>query len=212
MSNTHRDSIFSQASLPKKVWDLAVEVMDLFENAKLKGQKLNLSTLLTKPEFKQQYFAPIRRLDEVDQCSLLSRLIGGKITLGDLKTEAAEIKQMAALKTAFMRLTNTETWEQAEEKYPLFANDSQLQKFIRIDLNKAVPQSFTDFCTRAKLSEGESDAAVSSGPFVQCGSSIGHVIDAKTTELSGQMIKRIYGSFRGANLALTSFREVRQYM
>ena len=37
VSNTHRDAIYSQASLPKKMWDLAVEVMDIFENAKLKG-------------------------------------------------------------------------------------------------------------------------------------------------------------------------------
>ena len=67
MSNTHKDAIFSQASLPKHVWGVAVKVMDLFENAKLKGQKLNLSTLTTKPEFKQQYLAPIRCMEEADQ-------------------------------------------------------------------------------------------------------------------------------------------------
>ena len=74
VSNTHRDAIFSQASFPKRVWDLAVEVMDLFQQAKLKGQKLNLSTLLTKPEFKQQYFAPIRRLAEDEQSYLLRKV------------------------------------------------------------------------------------------------------------------------------------------
>ena len=67
MSNTHKDAIFFQASLPKRVWGVAVKVMDLFENAKLKGQKLNLSTLTTKPEFKQQYLAPIRCMEEADQ-------------------------------------------------------------------------------------------------------------------------------------------------
>ena len=46
-----------------------MKVMDLFENAKLKGQKLNLATLTTKPEFKQQYLAPIRSMDEADQVS-----------------------------------------------------------------------------------------------------------------------------------------------
>lgn len=60
MSNTHKDS---QASL---VWDVAIKVMDLFENVKLKGQKLNLSTLSTKSEFKQQYLAPIRCIEEAD--------------------------------------------------------------------------------------------------------------------------------------------------
>ena len=81
VSSTHRDTIFSQASLPKHVWDLAVKVMDLFENAKLKGQKLNLATLTTKPEFKQQYLVPIRSLDEADQVTLLTKVQEGSLSL-----------------------------------------------------------------------------------------------------------------------------------
>ena len=71
--------------------------MDLFELAKLKGQKLNLGTLMCKPEFKQQYLAPIRSLDEEAQCILLRKLVQRKITLSKLKIEAADIKQMSAL-------------------------------------------------------------------------------------------------------------------
>ena len=41
----HKDAIFSQAALPKKVWELLVQAMDLFEHAKLKGQKLDFSTV-----------------------------------------------------------------------------------------------------------------------------------------------------------------------
>lgn len=36
VSNTHRDAIFSQASFPRGIWELACEVMDLFEQAKTK--------------------------------------------------------------------------------------------------------------------------------------------------------------------------------
>ena len=36
---THRDAIFYQASLPKQVWDLVANVIDVFKNAKLKDQK-----------------------------------------------------------------------------------------------------------------------------------------------------------------------------
>ena len=74
------------------MWELATEVMDQFEYAKLKGQKLNLSTLLTKPEFKQQYLAPIRRLEEADQCQLLRKVVDGTCSLADLKAQAVEIK------------------------------------------------------------------------------------------------------------------------
>lgn len=31
--NTHRDAIYYQAALPKEVWDLAMEVIDLYEQA-----------------------------------------------------------------------------------------------------------------------------------------------------------------------------------
>ena len=86
-----------------------MKVMDLFEQAKLKGQRLNLSTLLAKPEFKQQYLAPIKAVDEEVQVKLLTKLIDGEISLQELKGEADKVKQIRALHTAFLRLTNTET-------------------------------------------------------------------------------------------------------
>ena len=130
--------------------------MNLFEQAKSKGQKLNLATLTTKPEFKQQHLAPLRRLDEVDQCMLLKKVIDKDCSLNELKVEAMNIKQMAALKTTFLRLTNTATWEEAEKIYPEIACDSQIKKFLRFDLSKSIPQLFIDFCNRAKASKESS--------------------------------------------------------
>lgn len=101
MSKTHKDAIFSQASMPKRVWSLAVQVMDLFKKAKLKGQKLKMSTLLCEPDFKQQYFTPIRTLDEDDQCRLLERVIRREISIAELKEASASLKQMGCLKRAF---------------------------------------------------------------------------------------------------------------
>ena len=208
VSNTHRDAIFYQASLPKSVWDLAINAMDLFENAKLKGQKLNLSKLLAKPEFKQQYLAPIRWLEECDQISLLRKVISRELSLAEMKTAAVEVKQLAAIKMAFLRLTNTETWEQAEERYPLFTSEVQLHRFIHVDLNKLIPQSFTDFCKRAKLSQGQPDGFASDVSSVQHGSCSAHVVNCKANELSGHAITRVYSSFHGAHLIITSFKEV----
>ena len=61
-------------------------VIDLYEQAKLKGQKLNLASLLAKPEFKQQHLAPIRALDEDEQCKLLQRVIDRELSLAELKS------------------------------------------------------------------------------------------------------------------------------
>ncbi len=100
------DNVFSQASSRKQVWDLVVvQVMDLFEQSKLKAQKLRMSTLLQKPEFKQNYLAPIRTLPNSDQCLLLQKVIAGETSLTELQTAATQLKQKAALKTAFAKLT-----------------------------------------------------------------------------------------------------------
>ena len=40
-------------------------------------------------------------------------------------------------------------------------------------------------------------------------SSVGYVINSKSTELSGRRIMKVYVHFKGANIALVSFGEVR---
>ena len=46
----------------------------------------------------------------------------------ELKVQAAELKQMKALCTAFVRLTNMDQWEAAQEFYPQFATNEQLHR------------------------------------------------------------------------------------
>ena len=192
------------------VWGLVVQVMDRFELAKLKGQKLNLATLMSKPEFKQQYLAPIRCLDEEDQCALLQMVIDEKCSLAELKSEAAKRKQMKALHTAFVRLTNSESWESAQELYPQFANEQQLSKYIHVDLKKSVPQSFADFCQRAKAFDEAADSIDSL--VVQYKTVSAVVIEsAKVTEISGQQIRKAQSSFRGANLIVATVEDVSIY-
>ena len=69
---------------------LVVEVMNMFGNVKLKSQKLNLTTLMSNPEFKQQYLPPIRSLDD-DQCTLPTQVIKGECSLSELTVQAAEL-------------------------------------------------------------------------------------------------------------------------
>ena len=209
ISNTHRDSIFYQASLPKIVWERAIQVIDRYEEGKLKGQKLNLSTLLSKPEFKQQYLAPIRALEEKDQCMLLEWVNKKEISLAELKEECSKLKQLHGLKLAFVRLTNSDSWEDAQEKLPQFAKDEQLLKFIHIDIKKAIPKSFSDFCLRAKNSSTTSQAeSVSSAYTTDFNTVSARVLQAKFTEITGTKIKSEDPSFTGANLVLTTFEEV----
>lgn len=119
-SNDSKEYIFKQASLPKPVWDLAVQVMDLFEKGKLKNQKLNLIALLYKPEFKQQYLAPIHSLPVDDQVAILNKVIVKEISLSERKTVANDVKCMHDLKLTFIKLTNCTSWENTVEAFPKF--------------------------------------------------------------------------------------------
>ena len=105
-----------------------------------------------------------------------------------------------------MRLTNTDSWDDAK-KFPLFATDEQLLKFINLDLKKAIPKSFSDFYLRAKNSatsqlQSTSDAFTTSF----------NTVKEEFTEISGTKIKNEDPSFTGASLALASFAKVYHIM
>lgn len=209
ISATHRDSIFFQSSLPKEVWDLAVKVMDLFEKAKLKDQKLRSASANTKPEFKQQYLAPIRCLESSDQCMLLEKCISGHLSLKEMKNEAENVKKMYLLKKTFVKLTNTRSWEDAIGKFPHCACEIQLKRFISLDISKDIPKPFLDFCKRAKsLCNVNASEGQALEPVVKLGDVIAFAICANVAELTGQAITSVYSKFSGADLILLSIKEV----
>ncbi len=97
------------------------------------------------------------------QCDLLQKVTRKEISLAELQTSSSRIKQRSALKGAFIRLTNVESWEEATEKSPHFANDDQLKKFSDIDIRKAILKTFTDcgchfVCRRVPLSPPNMEA------------------------------------------------------
>ena len=182
--------------------------MDLYEQVKLKGQKLNLSSLLSKPVFKQQYLAPIRTLSETHQCDLLTMVIEKNLSLHELKEQSQKMKSMHALKVAFARLTNSDSWEKAAEKFPLFGSDEQLARFVGCDLKKSIPRSFHDFCQRAMLnSKSTSHPQVRSKNIFNFNSNDGLllsacVIQAVPAALTGQTIIESLPTFSGGDLCI----------
>ncbi len=140
---------------------------------------------------------------------LLKKVIDRQISLAELKTESSNIKQLHNLRVVFVCLTNADscTWEDATNKFPEFASDEQLLKFIHLDLKKAIPKSFSDFCLRAKNS-ADTPQLQSSAFSTSFNAVSAHVVQAKFTEISGTKIKSEVSSFTGANLALASFKEV----
>ena len=199
--------------MPKIVWDLAVDVMDLFEKAKLKDQKLRSSATNAKPDFKQQYLAPIRCLELNDQCSLLERCRNGCLSLKEMKNAAENFKKMYALKKAFVKLTNAKNWEDAIANHPRYASESQLKKFSTLDISKGIPQPFMDFCKHAKSNASQSADSegemASVGCMLNLGDVVAFAIHAKFAKLTGHTLSSVYKKCIGADLILLLIKEVR---
>ena len=67
------------------------------------------------------------------------KVIEGECSLSELKARSAELKNVKALKAAFVKLTNTNSWEEAQESFLLFATENNLHRYIHIDLRKCTP-------------------------------------------------------------------------
>lgn len=183
--------------MPKQVWDLAVDIMNLFEKAKLKDQKLRSAKATTKPDFKQQYLAPIRSLSSVDQCFLLERCKNGHLSVKELKIQADALKKMNTLKKCFVKLTNSRNWEDALNRFPRFACETQLKKFVSLDFSREFPRPFEDFCKRAKSCEQStrSNDEQEIGCAVKSGDVVAFAITAKVSELNGHTIISTFSKF-----------------
>jgi len=179
---------------------MANEVMDLFEKVELKGQKLISAQTTTKPEFKQNYLAPLRCLDSQDYCFLLTRCKNKDLSLVEMKKEASVLKKM---EKTFVKLTNSKNREDASSQFPLFAWESQLKKFTAIDFSKELPQSFVSFCKRVSMQTGV--AIDDNQAMVKYSEAVAYAIKGTISEISGHSITC---GFHGADLILLLFTQV----
>ena len=189
--------------------------MELFRTGKVKlssCEQTNSKTKSTEPEFKQQYLAPIRTLKADDQCRLLQQIIAGDLPILGLKKAAAHIKQTEMLKSTFLSHVAIDTWEEAQERLPLFAKIEVLSQFSKLNFSSSVPRSFTDFCTRAKESINLRSTEESSASDLIMKSddtdTFACIIKSTFTELHSARITAINPNFTGASLIVVSINEV----
>lgn len=123
---------------------------------------------------------------------------------------------MYALKAGFVKLTNSDTWENAMEKFPLYATEAKLSRFLECNMKKGIPMPFHDFCHQAKISEAgnatsESELLLSfdvdDGPPVTA-----NLIQGKLTDITELMIQRTQPFFNGVDIAVVLIDEVCSYI
>ena len=74
MSSTQCENIFTQAAFSPPVWEVALKVIDLFEDGQLKMQRLTKKSLIiAKPEFKQHHLQCLHNMEPAFQKEILQQ-------------------------------------------------------------------------------------------------------------------------------------------
>ena len=145
--------IFFLASLPSHSYNKLCEVYKKFSEGTLKGQHIPRSkkgTLSKPPDLKGSKFKCLRGVPLQDVSRLLLELSEETISLAELSSECNSIKQLQKVQAAFMKGTNTSTWEECQQKYPSYATAEQLEPFKKLDFKpNKLPEQFLKFCQRA---------------------------------------------------------------
>ena len=203
ISRTQCDNIFAQASFSPPVWEKALAVIELYEDGKLKSQKLSRKNLISKPEFKQHHFQCLHNLVPSVQLKVLEQVVNCEITLDEMKSKANEFRAVLSIRRAFSKCTNT-SWEEAREWFPWHTTDDQLSRFLGLNFVKNVPDTFWSYCQSAVRGECQpgSDDWVYHGVKAT-------IIQLKVSEFTIAELQQLVPTYTGASLIITSIPMVR---
>ena len=202
MSRTQCDNIFTQASFAPPVWDVALKVIEQFEDGRLKAQRLTKKSLIiAKPEFKQHHLQCLHNLDPTFQQDILQKVADREITLDEMKKKATEFRTLGNIEKAFTKCTNT-TWEEAQTRFPWHTSQEKLKQFAGLNFVKNIPETFRSYCEAAIRGETLSETLFS---FEGC---VASVHKLQLMELSVNDLKSACPSYSGVHLVLTTIPKV----
>ena len=200
------DNIFNQACFSKNVWSLANAVMDKFEEGDLKNHMLTAKSLITKPEFRQQFFSPGQCLPDPFKVEALQEVFDGDLSLSELKEKATEYRSHRASEKAFCKITNT-TWEKAKRRYPHHTKPERLAPFASI-ISKKLPVSFVAFCQSALRSE-ESQCEANNLDVYKVDGCSAYLLQGDIFEVCCRDIREVYPTYMGTNLFIGRIQKIR---
>lgn len=205
MSRTTKENVYCQAAFTQEVWNLAVKVMDTYEEGKLKHQKLSQRNLVATPDFKQHYFLPLHHLEPKFQGEMLQLLAECQLSLSEMKERCTKHRALATIKSSFVRCTGARNWEDAVHRFEAFTDEVRLAQFVLLNFRKQIPEPFRDYCQAALNSENST--AVDCYTVVKEGTT-GYVLQADPTALTAARIKQAISCYTGANLIIAQIPPV----
>jgi hypothetical protein len=144
--------IFFLASLPKESFDLVKNIYKKFVDVELKSQtvpRAKKGTTAKQLDLKGSQFKCLRGIEVSNVHRLLVEVSDCTISLREMGSECTALKLMQKVQSAFVRGTNSETWEMACDNFPKYTTSEYLEPFKKLDFSgKSLPSTFLNFCQR----------------------------------------------------------------
>lgn len=147
MSRTQKENIFAQSILSNVVWEKVCTVINMYKEGSIKDQKLNKKHLTSFPEIKQHHLQLVCQLPEKIQCDLLDSVINTELSLAEMKQQADKARQSETIKKAFVKCTNSKSWDDAQKNFPHYVQN--LDYFHSLRFKNDFPEPFKVFCQSA---------------------------------------------------------------
>lgn len=135
--------------LPASIFCNIRVIFDKYSKGLLKGQKPSRSKKSQEKalELKGSNFKCLRGIETSTAHSLLTELSEGQMSFLELQAECQTIKQLSKMQAAFVKATNSRTWEEACEKYPKFTSTDKFEPYKKLNFsNPTIPEEFMKFC------------------------------------------------------------------
>ena len=174
----------------------------------LKNQKLNRKHFVSSPEFKQHLLQPLHNLEPEFQRSVLQRVLDEELTLVEMKTCAAEFRNISIIKSAFLRLTSSNSWSEAEEKFPAYTSVDRLSQFSGLNFKNNIPDTFRTYCQAALDSKTFSGLLPAESSRKEVNGVSVFFVGVNFQALSAEHLRHIDASFVGAQMVLYRLPEV----
>ena len=201
MSRKQCENVFSQAAFAPLVWEKAVNVMEMFEDGKLKNQKLSKKSLISKPEFKQHHFQCLHNLSPSFQEQILQQVTDCKITLEEMKMQSNNFRALENIKKVFARATTTNSSrEEARARFPWHTSEENISQFLGLNFKKGVPDSYIQAALKGEKHYEQNRHIYQGSEAVFIELSINNITLAK--------VQQLYPSYSGSNLIITSVLKI----
>ena len=115
-----------------------MKVFSMFAEGRIKGQNCPRGSVGKKLDLKGCNFKPLRSLDMSTIASLLKQLTEEDLSIQEMAKECKKMKTLRDLQKAFVEETGVKAWDEAEKKFPDFANAEALDQFIEGNSKKTI--------------------------------------------------------------------------